>query len=69
METIALDVRMIRDRLESQTQHTRQIATNSSDTLVIAHRNNGVAEQFGHALRDLLRQGEEFAADVARFRA
>jgi methyl-accepting chemotaxis protein len=69
LEAIALDARMIRDRLDSQTAHTRQIAMNSNDTLVIAHRNNGVAEQFGHALRDLLRQGEEFAADVARFRA
>jgi hypothetical protein len=40
---------------------------NSVDTLTIAHRNHGIAEQFGVALRELLRQGDEFATAVARF--
>ena len=69
MEAIAADVRMIRDRLGNQIQHTQQIAANSDVTLTIAHRNNGVAEQFGVALGELLRHGQQFAVDVARFRA
>ena len=68
MESIAGDVRTIRDRLGNQLEQTQQIAANSNDTLTIAQRNNGVAEEFGVALGELLRQGEEFATAVARFR-
>jgi methyl-accepting chemotaxis protein len=67
MESIAGDVRTIRDRLERQLQQTQNIATHSNETLTIAHRNNGIAEQFGQSLSDLLLQGDEFAAAVARF--
>jgi methyl-accepting chemotaxis protein len=67
MESIAGDVRTIRDRLGNQLHETKQIAANSVDTLTIAHRNHGIAEQFGVALRELLRQGDEFATAVARF--
>ena len=69
MESIAGDVRTIRDRLGNQLNETQRIAANSNDTLTIAHRNNDVAEEFGIALSELLRQGEEFATAVARFRA
>lgn len=67
IESIAADVRTIRDRLKNQLRHAERIATNSEDTVTIAHRNNGIAEQFGIALHELLRQGDEFAAAVARF--
>jgi methyl-accepting chemotaxis protein len=69
MESIAEDIRTIRDRLENQLQQTQHIATNSNETLTIAHRNNGIADEFGLSLRDLLHQGEEFATAVARFHA
>ena len=69
MESIAEDVRTIRDRLENQLRQTQHIATNSHETLTIAHRNNGIADEFGLSLRELLHQGEEFATAVARFQA
>ena len=59
MESIAGDVGTIRDRLGNQLHETKQIAANSVDSLTIAHRNHGIAEQFGVALRELLRQGDE----------
>lgn len=69
MESIAEDVRTIRDRLENQLQQAQHIATNSDETLTIAHRNNGIADAFGLSLRELLHQGEEFATAVARFQS
>lgn len=69
MESIVEDVRAIRDRLGNQLAQTRHIAANSDSTLTIARRNNGIAEDFGAALGALVRQSEEFAAEVARFRA
>ncbi len=67
MESIAEDVRTIRDHLGRQLQQASHIAANSNETLAIAHRNNGIAEQFGTSLRELHLQGEEFTAAVARF--
>ncbi|HEX7707195.1 MAG TPA: methyl-accepting chemotaxis protein [Thermoanaerobaculia bacterium] len=69
MEHVATDTATIRDRLERQLRQAEQIATASQLTLAIAERNNAIAEQFRDSLNALVRSGNEFQTEVARFRA
>ncbi len=68
MEQIAADIRAIRDRLDHQLTKADEIAKASQVTLTIAQKNNVIAEQFSNALSALLRNGNDFANEVSRFR-
>ena len=68
MEQVAADVRTIRDLLQSQLQETERIASAADVMLNIADANDSVAQEFSRAIQNLVRSGNEFETEVARFR-
>ena len=68
MEQIAADVRHIRDLLQGQLAEMQKIAEASQDMLGIAQRNQALAGDFTGSVHSLVRSGQDFEAEVARFR-
>ncbi len=68
MEQMTTDAREIRDLLEGQLGETERIANASKVMLRIAQDNDAVAQRFNQTVQDLLSSGEEFEAEVERFR-
>lgn len=68
LEKIAEDTRTIRDMLEKQLRETDRIADASRTMLDIAQENDAIAREFTATMQNLLRSGQEFEAEVARFR-
>jgi methyl-accepting chemotaxis protein len=68
LEKIAEDARAMRDLLERQLEETDRIADASRMMLDIATQNDTMAREFSSTLSDLVRSGQDFEAEVARFR-
>ncbi|MCA1734206.1 MAG: methyl-accepting chemotaxis protein [Acidobacteria bacterium] len=68
MEQIAADVRQIRDLLQGQLVEMQKIAEASQDMLGIAQRNQALAGDFTGSVHSLVRSGQDFETEVARFR-
>lgn len=68
MEQVAADVRTIRDLLQGQLQETDRIAGAADVMLKIADANDSVAQEFSRAIQNLVRSGNEFENEVARFK-
>ncbi len=68
LEKIAEDARAMRDLLERQLQETDRIADASRVMLDIAQKNDAMAREFNSTLQNLVRSGQEFESEVARFR-
>ena len=68
LEKIAEDARAMRDLLDRQLQETDRIADASRVMLDIAQKNDAMAREFNTTLLDLVRSGQDFEAEVARFR-
>ena len=68
LERIADDARNMRDLLERQLQETDRIADAARVMLNIAQQNDSIARDFNEAVQSLVRSGQAFDAEVARFR-
>ncbi|HKR66836.1 MAG TPA: methyl-accepting chemotaxis protein [Thermoanaerobaculia bacterium] len=68
LEKIAEDARAMRDLLERQLQETDRIADASRVMLDIATQNDAMAREFNTTLMNLVRSGQDFEAEVTRFR-
>jgi methyl-accepting chemotaxis protein len=68
LEKIAEDARAMRDLLERQLQETDRIADASRVMLDIATKNDAMAREFNDTLMNLVRSGQDFEAEVTRFR-
>lgn len=68
LEKISEDARAMRDLLERQLEETDRIADASRVMLDIATQNDSMAREFNTTLTGLVRSGQEFEAEVARFR-
>jgi methyl-accepting chemotaxis protein len=68
LEKIADDARAMRDLLEQQLEETDRIADASKTMLEIALQNDSVAREFNETVQNLVRSGQEFESEVARFR-
>jgi methyl-accepting chemotaxis protein len=68
LERIAEDARAMRDLLERQLDETDRIADASRTMLDIAQQNDAMARQFNNTVQNLVRSGQEFDAEVSRFR-
>jgi hypothetical protein len=65
---MAADSRAMRDLLERQLQETDRIADASRTMLSIAQQNDQIARDFSETVQNLVRSGQGFEAEVARFR-
>jgi methyl-accepting chemotaxis protein len=68
LEKISEDARAMRDLLERQLQETDEIANASRMMLDIAQENDNIARDFTSAVANLVRSGQDFESEVARFR-
>jgi methyl-accepting chemotaxis protein len=68
LEKIASDARAMRDLLERQLNETDRIADAARTMLDIAQQNDELARQFNSTAQNLVRSGQEFETEVARFR-
>lgn len=68
LEKIAEDARAMRDLLERQLEETDRIADASRVMLDIATQNDSMAREFNATLTGLVRSGQDFEAEVTRFR-
>lgn len=68
MEQISGDVMRIRDLLQRQLKESEQISTVSSALVSIAKKNDEIAQNFTHTVRSLAQSGENFEAEVAKFK-
>ena len=68
LEKIAEDARAMRDLLERQLQETDRIADASRTMLDIAQKNDAIAREFNSTVQNLVRSGQDFESEVARFR-
>ncbi|MEO8035786.1 MAG: methyl-accepting chemotaxis protein [Acidobacteriota bacterium] len=68
LEKIAEDARAMRDLLERQLEETDRIADASRTMLDIAQQNDAVARQFNTTVQNLVRSGQDFEAEVSKFR-
>ena len=68
LEKIAEDARTMRDMLERQLRETDRIADASRLMLDIAQENDAIAREFSSTVQNLARSGQEFDAEVARFK-
>ncbi|HEV7921506.1 MAG TPA: HAMP domain-containing methyl-accepting chemotaxis protein [Thermoanaerobaculia bacterium] len=68
LEKIADDARAMRDLLESQMRETDRIADASKTMLDIAQQNDAIAREFNTSVQSIVRSGQDFEAEVARFR-
>jgi len=69
LEKIAEDARSMRNLLERQLRETDRIADASRLMLDIAQENDAIAREFNTTVQNLARSGQEFDAEVARFRS
>jgi methyl-accepting chemotaxis protein len=68
LERIAEDARQMRDLLERQLQETDRIADAARVMLNIAQQNDAIARDFNEAVQSLVRSGQDFDAEVSRFK-
>lgn len=68
LEKIADDARGMRDLLERQLRETDRIADASRVMLSIAQQNDAIAREFNDTVQSLVRSGQAFQSEVARFR-
>jgi methyl-accepting chemotaxis protein len=68
LEKIASDARAMRDLLERQLNETDRIADAARTMLDIAQQNDDIARQFNTTAQSLVRSGQEFDSEVAKFR-
>ena len=68
LEKIAEDARAMRDLLDRQLSETDRIADASRTMLDIAQENDAIAREFNTTVQNLVRSGQEFESEVARFR-
>jgi methyl-accepting chemotaxis protein len=68
LEKISEDARAMRDLLERQLEETDRIADASRVMLDIATQNDSMAREFNATLTGLVRSGQDFEAEVTRFR-
>ena len=68
LEKIAEDARSMRDLLERQLRETDRIADASRLMLDIAQENDAIAREFNTTVQNLARSGQDFDAEVARFK-
>jgi methyl-accepting chemotaxis protein len=68
VENIAFDTRAMRDLLERQLNETDRIAEASKTMLDIAQQNDSIAREFNATVQELVRSGQDFEAEVKRFR-
>ncbi|HET7707670.1 MAG TPA: methyl-accepting chemotaxis protein [Thermoanaerobaculia bacterium] len=68
LERMAADSRAMRDLLERQLQETDRIADASRTMLSIAQQNDQIARDFSETVQNLVRSGQGFENEVARFR-
>lgn len=68
LEKIAEDAKTMRDLLEGQLRETDRIADASRLMLDIAQENDAIAREFNSTVQNLARSGQEFDAEVARFK-
>ena len=68
LEKMAEDARAMRDLLERQLQETDRIADASRVMLDIAQKNDAIAREFNSTVQNLVRSGQDFESEVARFR-
>jgi methyl-accepting chemotaxis protein len=68
LEKIAEDARTMRDMLERQLRETDRIADASRLMLDIAQANDAIAREFNSTVQNLARSGQDFDAEVARFK-
>jgi len=68
VENIAFDTRAMRDLLERQLNETDRIAEASKTMLDIAQQNDAIAREFNATVQELVRSGQDFEAEVKRFR-
>ena len=68
MEQIATDIITIRDLLSQQLVETERISEASSVLLHIAQENDSIAQNFNQTATNIVRSGQEFEAEVKRFR-
>ncbi|HKO57082.1 MAG TPA: HAMP domain-containing methyl-accepting chemotaxis protein [Thermoanaerobaculia bacterium] len=68
LEKIADDARDMRDLLERQLRETDRIADASKTMLDIAQQNDAIAREFNTSVQSIVRSGQDFEAEVARFR-
>ena len=68
LEKIASDARDMRDLLQRQLQETDRIADASRIMLDIAQQNDAIAREFTSTVQTLVRSGQDFENEVAKFR-
>jgi len=68
LERISEDARAMRDLLERQLRETDRIAEASRVMLSIAQQNDSIARDFNDTVQSLVRSGQAFESEVARFR-
>jgi methyl-accepting chemotaxis protein len=68
LENIAFDARAMRDLLERQLNETDRIAAASKTMLDIAQQNDSIAREFNATVQNLVQSGQDFEAEVKRFR-
>jgi len=68
LEKMAEDARAMRDLLDLQLSETDRIADASRTMLDIAQQNDAIAREFNSTVQNLVRSGQEFESEVARFR-
>jgi methyl-accepting chemotaxis protein len=68
LERIASDARDMRDLLERQLRETDRIADASRVMLSIAQQNDAIAREFSDTVQNLVRSGQAFESEVARFK-
>ncbi|MBV9497141.1 MAG: methyl-accepting chemotaxis protein [Acidobacteria bacterium] len=68
LEKISDDARAMRDLLERQMRDTEKIAEASKTMLEIAQQNDAIAREFDTSVQSIVRSGQDFEAEVARFR-
>lgn len=68
LEKIAEDAGTMRDMLERQLRETDRIAEASRTMLDIAQENDAIAREFTATVQNLVRSGQDFETEVARFR-
>jgi methyl-accepting chemotaxis protein len=69
LENISYDSRAMRDLLERQLNETDRIAAASKTMLDIAQQNDSIAREFNATVQNLVRSGQDFEAEVKRFRS